>query len=86
MSRTEELLRSVVESAVDGIIVIDHGRGWTSLLIDVAPGVARGERVAAGALLGKALGDVGLELREAGQPRSPALIAGSSHLLSNRAK
>ena len=66
----------------DGIVVIDHGRGWTSLLIDVAPGVRRGERVAAGAPLGRALGDVALELREDGQPRSAALIAGSSRLLS----
>ena len=70
----------------DGIIVIDHGKGWTSLLIDVAPSVRAGEQVSAGAPLGRALGDVALELREAGQPRSAALIAGSSHLLSNRAK
>ena len=68
----------------DGIIVIDHGRGWTSLLIDVAPAVRAGQRIAAGARLGRALGDVALELREAGQPRSPALIAGSSRMLSNR--
>ena len=70
----------------DGVIVIDHGRGWTSVLIDVAPVVRRGERVAAGAPLGRALGDVQLELREAGQPRSAALIAGSSRLLSNDAR
>ena len=68
----------------DGIVVIDHGRGWTSLLIDVAPSVRAGERVAAGAPIGRALGDIGLELREAGQPRSAALIAGSSAMLSNR--
>ncbi|MDQ3074360.1 MAG: peptidoglycan DD-metalloendopeptidase family protein, partial [Pseudomonadota bacterium] len=70
----------------DGIIVIDHGRGWTSLLIDVAPSVQQGDAVAAGAPLGRALGDVQLELRQAGQPRSAALIAGSSRLLSNGAK
>ena len=34
--------------------------------------------------VGRALGDIGLELREAGQPRSAALIAGSSAMLSNR--
>ena len=68
----------------DGIVVIDHGRGWTSLLIDVAPSVRAGQRVAAGAPVGRALGDIGLELREAGQPRSAALIAGSSAMLSNR--
>jgi septal ring factor EnvC (AmiA/AmiB activator) len=70
----------------DGIVVIDHGRGWTSLLVNVAPSVTRGDKVERGAPLGRALGDVGLELREAGQPRSAALIAGSSRLLSNRSK
>jgi len=68
------------------VIVIDHGRGWTSVLIDVAPTVRRGERVSAGAPLGRALGDVQLELRQAGEPRSAALIARSSALLSNGAK
>ncbi len=68
----------------DAIIIIDHGRGWTSLLSGVAPAVGRGARIAADAPLGRALGDVSLELREGGQPRSPALIAGSSRLLSNR--
>jgi septal ring factor EnvC (AmiA/AmiB activator) len=67
----------------DGVIAIDHGKGWTSVLIDVAPSVRRGEQVAAGAPIGRALGDVQLELRERGQPRSAALIAGSSRLLSN---
>ncbi len=67
----------------DGIVVIDHGAGWTSLLIDLAPSVRRGKRVSAGAPLGRALGDVALELRQDGQPRSAALIAGSSRLLSN---
>jgi septal ring factor EnvC (AmiA/AmiB activator) len=70
----------------DGIIVIDHGDGWTSLLIDLAPTVRAGERVAAGAPLGRALRDVSLELRKAGQPRSAALIAGSSHMLLNGGK
>ena len=67
----------------DGVIVIDHGRRWTSVLVNVAPVVRRGEQVAAGAPLGRALGDVQLELREGAEPRSAALIAGSSGLLSN---
>ena len=70
----------------DGIIVIDHGRGWTSLLIGIAPAVRRGERVEAGAPLGRALGDLSLELRQGGVPRSAALIAGSSQMLSNDGK
>jgi len=52
-------------------------------LVNVAPVVRRGEQVAAGAPLGRALGDVQLELREGAEPRSAALIAGSSGLLSN---
>ena len=70
----------------DGIIVIDHGKGWTSLLVGVGPAVRRGERVAAGTPLGRALGDLSLELRERGVPKSAAIIAGSSHLLSNSPK
>lgn len=66
----------------DGIVVIDHGRGWTSLIIAVSPQVRRGERIASGALLGRALGEITLELRQAGVPRSAALIAGSSPMLS----
>jgi septal ring factor EnvC (AmiA/AmiB activator) len=62
----------------DGVLVIDHGGGWTSLLIDVAPSVVRGARVAPGEPLGRALGDVRLELRHDGQPQPAALIAGSS--------
>ena len=70
----------------DAIIVIDHGGGWTSLVIGVAPAVARGNRIGAGAPLGRALGDLSLELRHRGVPQSAALIAGSSQLLSNRRK
>jgi len=67
----------------DGIVVIDHGGGWTSLLIGIAPSVRRGDRIALAAPIGRTLGELIVELRQAGQPRSPALIAGSSDLLSN---
>ena len=70
----------------DGVIIIDHGGGWTSLLLGAATPLARGARVARGQPLGKALGPVTVELREKGQPRSPALIAGSSQSLSNAAR
>ena len=68
----------------DSILVIDHGKGWTSLLIGVAADHQRGDRVAAGEPLGHALGDITLELRRNGLPTSAALIAGSSDKLSNR--
>lgn len=70
----------------DGIVVIEHDGGWTSLLIDVSPRVERGARVAAGDPIGRALGDLQLELRHDGQPVSAALIAGSSRLLFNRSR
>lgn len=70
----------------DGVIIIDHGGGWTSLLLGAATPLPRGARVARGQPLGKALGPVTVELREKGQPRSPALIAGSSQSLSNGAR
>ena len=67
----------------DGIVIIDHGRGWTSLLLGVASDVPRGSAVRRGQPLGRALGPVGAELRQAGRPVSPAFIAASSVALSN---
>ena len=67
----------------DGVIIIDHGRGWTSLLLGVASDVPRGAIVRRGQPLGRALGPVGAELRQAGRPVSPAFIAASSVPLSN---
>ena len=70
----------------DGIAIIDHGKGWMSLLVGVRPTLTKGTRVARGALLGRALGPVTLELSINGRPRSAALIAGSSQSLSIKAK
>ena len=67
----------------DGLVIIDHGRGWTSLLLGVASDRPRGTRVKRGESLGRALGPVGVELRRGGVPVSPALIAASSVPLSN---
>lgn len=62
----------------DGIMVIDHGNGWMSLLIGVRSTVARGARIDRGAPLGLALGPVTMELSIKGRPRSAVLIAGAS--------
>lgn len=62
----------------DGVVIIDHGEGWASLITGVASQFGEGERVAAGAQLGRALGPVSVELWDNGIPRSPAIIAGSS--------
>nr|WP_276591719.1 peptidoglycan DD-metalloendopeptidase family protein [Sphingomicrobium nitratireducens] len=70
----------------DGVVVIDHGDGWTSMLTGIVSSLPRGGRVAIGAPLGRATGPVTLELWHEGRPLSPALIAGSSRPLSNEAK
>ena len=67
----------------DGLIIIDHGNGWTSLLLNVASDIGRGGKVRQGQPLGRALGPVGVELRQRGVPVSPAFIAASSVMLSN---
>lgn len=68
----------------DGVVILDHGQGWTSLLLAVSTELDRGQRVRRGAPLGRALGPITVELRHRGTAVSPALIAGSSGLLSNR--
>ena len=70
----------------DAIVVIDHGGGWMSLILDVASPLERGARVEAGTPLGRALGPIGVELSHNGEPVSPAIIAGSSVPLSNGGK
>jgi septal ring factor EnvC (AmiA/AmiB activator) len=68
----------------DGIVIIDHGRGWISLIVNVASPLKPGAKVSAGDPLGRALGPIGVELSQNGRRSSPALIAGSSQSLSNR--
>jgi septal ring factor EnvC (AmiA/AmiB activator) len=67
----------------DGIVIIDHPGGWTSLLLGVASDKPRGSKVRRGEFLGRSLGPLGVELRRNGVPVSPALIAASSVPLSN---
>lgn len=62
----------------DNVLAIDHGDGWISLLTGVASNLKPGDRVTRGTLIGRARGEVGVELWQDGRPRSPALIAGSS--------
>ncbi len=67
----------------DGIIVINHAGGRTSLLLGVSSEKPRGSKVRRGEFIGRALGPLGVELRQNGVPISPALIAASSVPLSN---
>ena len=78
-----EILFAAPYRGQDGLVIIDHGNGWTSLLLGVASDKPKGARIVRGEYLGRALGSVGVELRRNGLPVSPALIAASSVPLSN---
>ena len=67
----------------DGIVIIAHQGGRTSLLLGVSSEKPRGSKVRRGEFIGRALGPLGVELRQGGVPQSPALIAASSVPLSN---
>ena len=70
----------------DGVVIIDHGGGWLSLLVNVASELHPGDRVTLGQEIGRALGPLQVELSQNGRRISPALIAGSSQNLSKAAK
>jgi len=70
----------------DGILIIDHGGGWFSLIVNVASELHAGDRVRLGDPAGRALGLLQVELSHNGRQFSPALIAGSSQSLSKSPK
>lgn len=70
----------------DGILILDHGGGWMSLIVNLSSPLKAGDKVSLGDPLGRALGPLEIELSHNGQRFSPALIAGSSQTLSKGAK
>jgi septal ring factor EnvC (AmiA/AmiB activator) len=70
----------------DGILILDHGGGWLSLVVNLSSPLKPGDSVRLGDPLGQALGPVEVELSHNGQRFSPALIAGSSQSLSKKMK
>ena len=70
----------------DGILVLDHGNGWMTLIVNLSSPPAAGARVRLGDPVGRALGAVQVELSQNGRRVSPALIAGSSATLSKAGK
>jgi septal ring factor EnvC (AmiA/AmiB activator) len=70
----------------DGVVIIDHGGGWLSLIVNVGSPLKVGDRVHLGDPIGRALGPLQVELSQNGRRISPALIAGSSQSLSKASK
>jgi septal ring factor EnvC (AmiA/AmiB activator) len=70
----------------DGVLIIDHGGGWLSLIVNVASPLHPGDRIRLGQDIGRALGPLLVELSQNGRRISPALIAGSSPSLSKGMK
>ena len=66
----------------DGVLIIDHGGGWMSLIVNVSSDLRPGAKVRLGDPVGRALGPLQVELSQNGRRFSPSLIAGSSAGLS----
>ena len=70
----------------DGILILDHGNGWVSVIVNVTSSLKQGDKVRLGEPLGRALGAIDVQLSQNGRRFSPALIAGSSQTLSKTVK
>lgn len=70
----------------DGILILDHGGGWMTLIVNVSSPLKEGDKVRHGDSIGRALGPIEAELSHNGLRFSPALIAGSSQSLSKATK
>jgi len=70
----------------DGVVIIDHGGGWMSLIVNLSSELKPGDKVQLGQPIGRALGHLQVELSQFGRRISPALIAGSSENLSKGPK
>jgi murein hydrolase activator len=70
----------------DGVVILDHGGGWMSLIVNVSSPLKPGDKVRLGDPLGRALGPIEVQLSHNGRRFSPALIAGSSQSLSKGMK
>lgn len=69
-----------------GVLILDHGNGWMTLMTEVRTTLPVGSAVTKGMPIGRALGDVTVELSRNGMPEPAALIARSSPLLSKNGK
>ena len=60
----------------DGVLILDHGGGWLTVVVNLSSPLHDGQRVRLGDPIGRALGPIELELSHNGRRFSPALIAG----------
>ncbi|WP_205479175.1 murein hydrolase activator EnvC family protein [Sphingomonas arenae] len=70
----------------EGVVILDHGNGWMTLMTEVRTTLPVGSAVSKGVPIGRALGDITVELSRNGTPQPSALIARSSPLLSKTGK
>jgi len=70
----------------DGVLILDHGDGWMTLIVNVGSTLKAGDKVRLGDPVGRTLGAIEVQLSHNGQRFSPALIAGSSQTLSKDRK
>ena len=70
----------------DGVVIIDHGNDWMTMLLDVRAEPKKGEKLESGAPLGIALGEMTVELSHRGNFVSPAAMAARSRSLSIQAQ
>ncbi|WP_300973669.1 murein hydrolase activator EnvC [Sphingomonas sp. LHG3406-1] len=61
----------------EGVVIVDHGGGWRTLLTDVRPSVRVGDRVTRGQAIGRALGPITAELFQGGTAEPAALLSRS---------
>lgn len=66
----------------DGVVILDHGDGWMTMLVGARAEPPRGSRLKLGQPLGVALGEMTVELSRGGTYISPALAAHRRRSLS----
>ena len=70
----------------DGVVILDHGGAWMTMLLNARAEQPRGTRLKQGEPLGVALGHLTVELSRGGEHVSPALVAARSRSLSIQAR
>lgn len=70
----------------DGIVIIDHGGGWMTMVVGVRSALSKGSRVEQGEVLGRALGEIRVELTHDGRPVSAPVVAARSLSIQARGR